>query len=230
MESGIQTKRSTSSDSKSEDLSEPITILGKGVPSFNAKYGCLTHCVAGIGKNSSWIRLYPLFAEQVIPKIQFVENFDIIRAKYRDVRPESTRPETRKIHPESVVKIDHVKDHDKRMRILKQYTEPGTFLHDDSWNGRKTLGMIEPLEKHFLVSSNIPKVKFYCRSSCGGHTCELKQLERFDSFGRVVPEPVKDLENRLKNLQGKQLRFVMGTDGRHPQVWLIVSVHIMEVS
>jgi len=200
------------------------------VPSFNAKYGCLTHCVAGIGQNDAWIRLYPLFAEQVIPNIQFVENFDIIRAAYRDTRPEPIRPETRKIHPESVVKIGHIEECDKRMRILEQHTESGVFLHDDSWNGRKTLGMVKPLEPLFFVSSNIPKVRFFCRGSCGGHTCELKQLERFDSFGRVVPESKKNLENRLKNLQGKQLRLVMGTDGRHPQVWLIVTLHTMEVS
>jgi len=211
-------------------LSEPIIVLGKGAPSFNAKYVCLTHCVAGIGENGAWIRLYPLFAEQVIPSIQLVEKFDVIRAEYRETRPEPTRPETRKIHPESVVKIDHIKDYDRCKQILERHSELGTFLHDDSWNGKKTLGMIQPLEPHFFISSGIPKVKFFCRSSCGGHICEVKELEKFDSFGRVVPEPTQDLENRLENLRGRQLRFVMGTDGRHPQVWLLVSIHIMEIS
>lgn len=229
MESGIRTKRSTLSNSKSEDLSEPILILGKGTPSFNAKYGCLTHCIAGIGEKNAWIRLYPLFAEQVLPGIQIVEKFDIIRAEYREASLEPLRPETRKIHPESVVKIGSVRKSTERMQILKRHSESGTFLHDDSWNGKKTLGMIEPLKPHFFLFGGMPKVKFSCSSSCGGHICEVKELEVFNGFGRVVPEPVQDLENRLEKLRGKQLRFVMGTDGRHPQVWLLVSVHIIEI-
>lgn len=209
-------------------MSEAIIILGKGVPAFNAKYGCLTHCIAGLGENGYWIRLYPLFAEKVLPGIQLVEKFDVIRAEYRETRPEPTRPESRKIHPESVVKINHIRDKNERKKILEKHTEAGTYLHDQSWNGKKTLGLVKPLKSHFFVSSGTPKVRFFCSSSCIGHICELKELEKIDEVGRVIPEPTVNYEKRFEDLSGKQLRFVMGTDGRHPQVWLIVSIHIME--
>ncbi|MGD0646160.1 MAG: hypothetical protein ABSA75_14745 [Candidatus Bathyarchaeia archaeon] len=219
----------SSSDSDSEDLSEAIIILGKGVSSFNAKYGCLTHCIAGIGKNGSWIRLYPLFAERVLPGIQFVEKFDIIKAEYRETKPEPTRPESRRIHPESVLKIDHVKSKKEQIQILEKFTETGVFLHDDSWNGKKTLGLIEPRNAKFFLLNGTPKVRFLCGDSCPGHVCEVKELEKTDQFGRVISEEAANFEKHFEALSGKKLRFVMGTDGRHPHIWLIVSIHVLEV-
>ena len=224
-------RQSTLSASDSPKLSEPIIVLGKGVPAYSTKYGCLTYCVAGVGESSGWLRLYPLFAEQVIPTIQPIEKFDVIRVEYRHKRPEPTRPESRKIYPESVEKVDHINDGNVRRKILHQYTELGTFLHDDSWRRRKTLGMIQPLKPHFLAIQGIPKVRFRCYDACGGHVCELGELKRFDSVGRVIPETASDeLESRFDLLRKKQLRFVMGTDSRHPQRWLLISVHVMRAN
>lgn len=221
-------KQSTLSASNSQEWSEPVIVLGKGVPAYSTKYGCLTYCVAGVVESSGWLRLYPLFAEQVISSIQPIEKFDVIRVIYRHKRPEPKRPESRKIYPEFVEKVDHVNDEGLRSKILNQYTESGTFLHDDSWRGRKTLGMIKPFKLNFIAVQGIPKVRFQCNDACAGHICEVGELKRFNSVGRTIPEKTKnELEKRLNTLRKKQLRFVMGTDSRHPQVWLLISVHVM---
>jgi len=221
-------RQSTLSASSSQKWSEPIIALGKGVPAYSTKYGCLTYCVAGVGESSGWLRLYPLFAEQVISSVQPVEKFDVIRVIYRHKRPERTRPESRKIYPEFVEKVDHIDDDSVRRKIIHQYTEPGTFLHDDSWRGRKTLGMIQPLKPYFLVVQGVPKVRFQCCDACGGHLCEVGELKKFDSVGRVIPETASSkLESRLESLRRRELRFVMGTDSRHPQRWLLISVHVI---
>jgi len=218
----------TLSASNCLEWSEPITVLGKGVPAYSTKYGCSVYCVAGAGESSGWLRLYPLFVERVISGIQPVEKFDVIRVVYRQKRPESKRPESRKIFPEFVEKVDHISDDNMRRSILHQYTELGTFLHDDSWQGRKTLGMIQPLRPYFMVVRGIPRVKFQCHDACGGHMCEVGELRRFDSVGRAIPEAESSkLASKLGLLGRRQLRFVMGTDSRHPHRWLLISIHVM---
>jgi len=202
--------------------------LGKGVPAYSTKYGCVVYCVAGVEEKGTWLRLYPLFAEQVIPSIKPVEKFDVIRVVYRDETPEPTRPESRKIHPEFVDKVRHIADKNGRREILEKHTEQGNFLHDGSWQGKKTLGMIQPFQCCFLIAQGTPKVKFRCSDKCGGHICEVGELKRFDSVGRVVPiTSGSELEGELKSLRTRRLRFVMGTDSRYPQRWLLISIHVM---
>jgi len=223
-------RQSPSSASSSQKWSEPIIVLGKGVPAYSATYGCLVYCVAGIGENACWLRLFPLFAEKVISSIQFVEKFDVIRVVYREKRPEQIRPESRKVYPEYVEKISSVNEEAKRVEILSQHTEVGTFLHDDSWRGKKTLGMIQAVGPLFLVDHGTPKVRFRCSDVCTGHVCEVGELKRFDGVGRSIPEGTETLEHKLAIYRNKALRFVMGTDSQHPHRWLLISMHIMETS
>ena len=202
-------------------------VLGKGVPAYSSKYGCLTYCVAGVAEAVGWIRLYPLFAEQLVPSIQFVEKFDIIRVAYDDERPEPGRPESRRIYPEFVEKLGHLEKSIARTQTLNKYTEPGDFLHDDSWRGKKTLGMIKPIEPSFRALKGMPKVQFRCGGSCSGHTCEVGELMRFDGFGRSIPQLGDADLKRFEGVRKGNLRFVMGTDSRYPQRWLLVSVHVI---
>jgi len=116
-----------------------------------------------------------------------------------------------------------------RKRVLHQYTEPGNFLHDDSWRGRKTLGMIRPINPYFSAAQGLPKVRFQCGDSCSGHMCEVGELMRFDSVGRPIPEASsKELESRLDSVRKRELRFVMGTIRRHPKCWLLISVNVIQ--
>jgi hypothetical protein len=210
-----------------EKWSGRIVVLGKGVPAYSTTYGCLTCCIAGVC-GDGWIRLYPLFLEPVLSSIKPIEKFDVIRTVFRDKRPEPTRPESRKILPEFVEKIDHVRDQKDRIEILRQYTEPGVFLHDDSWRGRKTLGMINPLNARFWITNeNIPMVKFQCGHSCGGHKCEIGEYMKFNNVGRVLHQGDAELKKQISSLKKKELRFVMGTIRRHPNRWLLISIHVI---
>lgn len=206
-------------------------MLGKGVPAYSNRYGCLTYCIAGIGKRSGWLRLYPLFSEPIIPSIKPVEEFDVIRTVFRQRRPEPNRPESRKIYPEYIEKVSYVKDHAARAEIFQQYTESGVFLHDGSWRGRKTLGMIKPSSTRFLVTKkDIPMVKFQCGASCPGHTCEIGEFMKFNSVGRVASQNRDQLSKQLSYLSEKELRFVMGTLARHPHRWILISIHVIGAS
>lgn len=212
-----------------EKWSEPIVVLGKGVPAYSTTYGCLTCCIAGVSEHSGWLRLYPLFLESVLSSIKPIEKFDVIRVVFRHKRPEPTRPESRKIFPEFVEKVGHVHDRNARIDILRLYTEPGVFLHDDSWRGRKTLGIIKPMNVRFwLTKENIPMVKFRCGNLCRGHTCEIGEYMEFNDVGRVKHQRDVELAKQLSTLKNKDLRFVMGTIRRHPSRWLLISIHTIE--
>jgi len=210
----------------SEKWSEPIIVLGKGVPAYSNTYGCLTCCIAGVSEDNGWIRLYPVFLEPVLSSIKPIEIFDVIRVVLRYKRPEPTRPESRKIFPEFIEKVEHVPDKKTREDILCRYTEPGDFLHDNSWQGKKTLGMIKPLSARFwLTKENIPMVRFKCGHSCRGHSCEIGEYMKFNDVGRVLHRRDAELEDQLSTLKNKELRFVMGTIRRHPSRWLLISIH-----
>lgn len=223
-------RRVKTSSPGSQDWCEPIVVLGKGVPAYSTTYGCLICCIAGISRGSEWIRLYPVFLEPVLSTIEPINNFDIIRTVFRQKHPEPDRPESRKIFPEFVKKVGEVGDKEARVKILKEHTEPGSFLHDDSWRGRKTLGMVKPIEKHFwLTEENKPMVRFSCSNSCGGHTCQVGEYMKFNDFGRIqYQESDPKLAQQLETLQDSELRFVMGTIRRYPSRWLLISIHLIE--
>ena len=149
--------------------SEPIIVLGKGTPNFVEKYGCLMQCIAGVGEVSGWLRLYPVLVRSIIPSVKPIEKFDVIRTVFRVRRPEPLRPESRKIHPELVEKIGHIAV-EQQGNILSERTEPGDFLHDDSWRGRRSLGLIEPKNPKFWVTPDY--------SLDIGSDRQLKSLER----------------------------------------------------
>jgi hypothetical protein len=213
----------------SQKYSKPIIVLGKGVPAYSRTYGCLTCCVAGVSEQSGWLRLYPLFLEPVLSSIKPVNKFDMIRVTVRQKHPEPNRPESRKILPEAVEIVDHIHDENARIKLLQRYTELGLFLHDDSWRGRKTLGMIKPLKKRFWITKeNIPMVKFRCGPSCRGHTCEIGEYMKFNNVGRVVYKKRNaELAKHFLRLRNNELRFVMGTMRRRPHRWLLISIHVL---
>ena len=219
-------KPKTLAASSSEKWSKPIVVLGKGVPAYSNTYGCLTYCIAGVREHDGWLRLYPLFLEPVLSSIIPIEKFDVIRVVYRHKSPEPNRPESRKIFPEFVKKVGHINDRNACIGVLQRYTESGVFLHDDSWRGKKTLGMIKPLKMRFrLTKENVPMVRFKCGRSCGGHFCEVGEYMKFNSVGRVLHQERAELAKLLLALKNKELRFVMGTIRRYPSRWLLISIH-----
>lgn len=186
-------------------------------------------CIAGVGEVSGWLRLYPVFVCSIMPGVEPIEKYDVIRTVFREKRAEHKRPESRKIYPELIERIGRISGEQCR-DILLEYTEPGDFLHDDSWRGRKSLGLIEPKNPRFWVTTeNIPKVEFKCASRrCTRHHMDVLELMSFDDFGRIYPQKMKPrnkVEKQLSNFRDRNLRFVMGTLYKHPHRWIIVAVH-----
>jgi hypothetical protein len=163
-----------------------------------------------------------------------VEIFDVIRTVFRKEQPEpKPRTESRKIFPEKIIKLPALTA-DEKKGLLIESTEKGSFLHDDSWTGRKTLGLIKPkIDRFFVSKDNNPMVKYRCGSKrCPGHTSELLEMVRTDDMGRTYPQkrvPREDLESTLNRMVNSELRFVMGTHSRHRHRWIIVATHRIEV-
>ena len=222
--------QSMSSSLNLEELSEPIIVLGRGVTSHSDKYRCLAHCIAGLENNSRWIRLYPIRYRNEGSK---PKKFDIIRIKVIDDNPEF-RVESRK--PDiavAPVKIGVVTEKE-RITILKNNLDSGKFLHDNSWRGTKTLGLINPKYPEFVIDKNKILVRYKCDySECNRHVTEVPHctMEEYGLQDRIfedrsgLEESLIEL-NRQILLHRKQLWFVMGTILTHPQKWILIEIHI----
>jgi len=171
-----------------------------------------------------------VFVRPIFKIITLVNNFDVIRTVFRKEPPESKpRAESRKICPEKIVKLGRL-EKSQRARLLIGKTEKGSFLHDDSWMGRKTLGLIRPnIDRLFIDDDNFPMVKYRCDSRrCGGHTGQLFEFVKTDDMGRTHPQkqvPKEQIRNVLKGLAKDDLRFVMGTHSKYRFRWIIIGVH-----
>lgn len=209
-------------------------MLGKGFANWSNQYGCLIQCVAGIGRRHGWLRLYPTFVNPIFKTMVPINIFDEIRTVFRrELAEPKPRKESRKILPEKIDKVSSLSE-EERSRLLVASTEKGSFLHDDSWTGHKTLGMIKPEINRFFVSTdNNPMVSYYCDNRrCHGHTSELLEMVKTDSMGRTYPQqriPRDSLESALNLMKDVDLRFVMGTHSSHRHRWIIVATHKIEM-
>lgn len=223
---GTQMKLFTSSSldlpESSEKWSENIVVLGKGVPSWSRKYKQVIYCIAGMGEVSGWLRLYPVSSEIEKP----IEKFDIIQVVIRKDHPERYRPESRKIFLEDIKKVGHIKKESARKKFLQQYMESGQFLHNQSWRHR-SLGIIQPISPYFWITKeNKLRVRYRCNAPrCNGHTNDVTEFTTVDRVGRRRLIPQKILEEKLHQLEGQELYFVMGTVSYHPHRWILIEIH-----
>ena len=212
------------------EWSELIIVLGKGVEHYSRKYKRINYCISGIGENSGWLRLYPIFSTTI-------RTFDIIQVALRDKRPEKHRPESRKVcvEPEPR-KVDHIDDETTRTEILRSHLDSGYFLHDNSWRGTKSLGLIQPIHPEFEVDRREKKVwvKYFCdKPECRRHKNEVMDIYAVDQNGTWhIPTSLDEIEKKLLLTQREfllgrnQLWFVMGTHAQHPSKWLLIEIHI----
>lgn len=208
--------------------SEQIVVIGRGVEQWSRKYGTLTHCIAGIGASGKWIRLFPL------PQTK-IELFDVIQAAIVDEQPESFRPESRKVHFRNPIKkVSQIKATRDKLKILQDHLDSGDFLHDDSWNGKKTLGLIQPVYPEFKVDRNRKKIiaKYKCDAQgCLGHLQEVFGIYNVDRVGRRrLCAKLDEIKSKIVQLYRERLLdrnilwFVMGTVKFHPSRWIIVEI------
>lgn len=216
-------------DSNDPKWSEPIIVLGRGVPHPSRTYKCVCYCVAGIGETNRWLRLYPV---RRTPEL--IQNFDIVQVAIRKEQAEKHRPETRKIYLDPPPKkVDHISDEKKRLQILEDNLESGTFMHDKSWYGIKSLGLIQPIYPEFEIEEKRVMVRYKCDAPrCRGHINEVMDWSIINQRGRRghIDHP-KELKEKLLFLQRQhllkrqQLWFVMGTHRLHPSSWLLIEFH-----
>lgn len=157
----------------------------------------------------------------------------------KDECPESHRPETRKILLNPPPKIvDHVSDKSKQLEILQKHVESGIFLHDESWKGKKSLGLIQPIYPEFEVEDNQKVVvRYKCNmQNCKGHINEVMDWVVINPKSkRAKISNHRELEDKLLSLtrevllKRKQLWFVMGTHRLHPSRWLLIEFHVTNV-
>lgn len=212
--------------------SEKIVVLGRGVSHPSRTYRRICYCIAGIRKGSEWLRLYP-----VELKGKRIQNFDVIHVAIRDDSPESLRPETRKtfIRPFPKV-VGHITDQKIRLEILWNNLDSGEFLHDESWRGVKSLGLIQPLYPDFEVEDRRLMVRYKCNvSGCKSHINEVMDWDILDQKSKRghIDNP-SELEEKFLRLERqhllgrKQLWFVMGTLKLHPANWLLIDFHVTD--
>ena len=166
-----------------------------------------------------------------------IQTFDAVQVVFRDMHPEKHRPESRKIFVEpSPKKVYYIDDEKVRTKILEKHLDVGNFLHDNSWKGVKTLGLIQPIHPEFEVDRIESRVtaKYLCNAPrCRGHINEVMDIYIVDSAGnRYLRTPLNEVEDKLVSLQREyllgrnQLWFVMGTHSKHPNRWMLVELHI----
>jgi len=183
-----------------------IILLCKAKEVFSRKYGP-THCLAGLDENLNWRRLYPLSAELG----NDLQKWDVIEAYIKDPFPEKHRPETVKIWPKGVRKLNRIDNIEKRRKIINQTIETEPFLHLNAWK-RKSIGLIKPRNPRFHIESEGIRCEFYCNyNKCKGHLMTVWDSDVYDK--RVLYE-----------FEENDVYFLLGTHKFHPNKWLLISI------
>ena len=199
---------------------QPIVVLGRGIPSHSRTLGRWAYCIAGKGLDENWYRLYPIPLED---ERRLIESFDIIKPfiirKNDDGRPESCR-----IDPHLLWKTGSLKS-TERLGYLKQRTEGGSFMHDNSWR-TKTLGLIRPSLAKFSIGT-CSNIKYYCdyRGCCGHTTTFFDVFQIQDNKKKLIARP-ESIMKELSEIEEENLRFVVGTLRQHQPCWIIVETLI----
>lgn len=199
---------------------EPIIVLARGVPARSRTLGRWAYCVAGIGKNGQWYRLYPVPLENGSRSIY---PFDVIKP-FIVKKHENGRPESCRINSWLTWKVGAVPN-SERQRILEKTIDPWSFLHDDSWRN-KTLGIIKPLSLRIDIREKAI-IRYFCgHHGCRGHTATFFDVLKVNAKGRKLIAPTEELVNLLSKLEEEKLWFIVGTLRKHPQRWIVVEVLI----
>lgn len=200
-------------------------MLGRGIDTWSRRYKTQTHCIVGVGEVKSLLRLYPLLAHER------AEKFDIVQAAIRDEHPESHRPESRKIYPDSVRVLGHEDSKAEQRSILKSLCQAGECLHGEGWRS-KTIEVIKPEKSHFWITKRRKlMVRYRCRvPNCRGHINEVLEVAKIDKVGRRRQPKVKDLQKLIRNFKRKTPYFVMGTHSNFPYRWILIAIHSFPIS
>lgn len=195
---------------------DALIVLARGVPAWSRTLGRWAYCIACLGNDGKWYRLYPVPLEN---GKRTIYPFDIIKpfiVKKRD----NGRPESCRINPWIIWKAGVIQN-SERQHILEKIKEPSSFLHDNSWRN-KTLGLIQPTSLQFAVG-RAAIVNYFCDyPKCEGHSSTFFDAFQIEEHKRKLITSAEELETMLSHLKEDKLWFIVGTVRRHPQRWIIV--------
>ncbi|PWK59620.1 hypothetical protein [Roseicyclus mahoneyensis] len=120
-------------------------MIVKAAPESGQTHG-ETVCVAGIDLYGNWHRLYPMPFKLLQPDQRF-NRWDIIRTRWRSAAPKDSRPESKRIDHESIIKVREVKKSERhefaRRAIVKS-------LSEEKAKGR-SFALIRPENPEFII-------------------------------------------------------------------------------
>jgi hypothetical protein len=129
------------------DWQEPVEVcvIVKAAPETGQTHG-ETVCVAGIDLYGNWHRLYPMPFKLLRPEQRF-NRWDIIRTRCRSAAPRDTRPESKRIDHESLIKVREVKESERHEFARRAIVNS---LSEEKEKGR-SFALIRPEYPEFII-------------------------------------------------------------------------------
>lgn len=205
-------------------VQEDIAVLAKAIPAITQKHGEIT-CVAGIGPDNKWRRLYP--ASTKLLKQSYFMKFDIIRVEVDPWQGLHPRPEDRFLvnyigKVGSIGRIRGKVDWNPRRSFLDKFLDISV---KSILSSGRSLGIIKPEILDFYKNAN-GRCRYKFRDSDKVEydlVCRDWEVKALDSkyltdFSKVRLKFYDWMKNR-------DPYFVIGTTaGEHP-TRMIVAVH-----
>jgi len=229
---------------------ESILILVKAAPNWSKKNRRYNICTAGISESGDWRRLYPFPERNMIGKDVHV--WDIIEVETKKPT-DDPRPESRKIKPESIVKVDRLEDRNERRKLLGKTEETSLEI---PLSEKRTLTVIRPRIDDFKVVKRTPEpvqytlegkrfkvhpygdvglyYKWSCPKPCRYCKGKYHNMDCFDWGANLLYTKYSDEKTAKAKVKHKCLYemkyendtwFALGTHSRRPwKKWMIIGL------
>jgi len=167
---------------------ESIIILVKAAPNWSKKYKKYQICTAGISQDGGWRRLYPFPERNMLAKD--IHIWDIIELEMSEPA-DDVRPESRKIKPESIVKIGRLEDREERRKFLNRIAEQSLEI---PLKEKRTMALIRPRIEDFKTMTRPPEPKQF---TLEGKTFKLRPYGDVGLYYRwCCPKPCRYCRER----------------------------------
>ncbi|MHA2243762.1 MAG: hypothetical protein ACXADY_02215 [Candidatus Hodarchaeales archaeon] len=185
-----------------KEVEGPYVILGKGHTRYDKRFNQFISCMVVLNSSNKLIRLFPID----MGAFSNFKEFEFIKVRVKRYKHEKHRPETRRIIPSSI-------------RVTKKtfnYTlsfETGEVLHYQNWKKMKrSIALIRPqITKIKQKWNESTLVEYFCNmEGCTGHKNKVDAYT-FEQLSAL-------------NQNKESLGFVLGTHGKYPYRWMLISV------
>ena len=183
---------------------EDIIVLAKAIPAVTKFHGQIT-CVAGITKDDSWRRLYPV-STRLLSQSYFMK-FDIIRVEVDQWKGQHPRPEDRFL-VDYKGRVDRISDWENRRAFLTKYLDSSVKAILDA--GR-SLGIIKPeIEDFYKDQAGRCRYRFQDASG-SSHNFVCRDWETA-ALDRKYPNDFSKVRQKFCDwMKKRDTHFVIGT-------------------